>query len=217
MAWVPRYFYDVFLSYAHADNEGPQEWVGSFKTELEFQIRANLAAWGRRDATVWWDEHRIKPGDAIRGTIIDALNRSATVVSLCSPEYRASGYCMKERAEFERACSRDGGIKVENTSRLLNAIVLSTDDVRHFAGGPGSLYADFSSSGFPPTLQKGDGGPCKGRRGPAQEDASTIPRRLRVASHRDRERTGAEHDRDADESERGRLPAHVGTPSAGPD
>ena len=46
MAWVPKYFYDVFLSYAHADNEGREKWVGSFKTELEFQIRANLGAWG---------------------------------------------------------------------------------------------------------------------------------------------------------------------------
>ena len=71
MAWVPKYFYDVFLSYAHADNEGRDEWVGSFKTELEFQIRANLGAWGGRGATVWWDEHRMRPGDSIRGTITD--------------------------------------------------------------------------------------------------------------------------------------------------
>ena len=149
MAWVPKYFYDVFLSYAHADNEGREEWVGSFKTELEFQIRANLGAWGGRGATVWWDEHRMKPGDSIRGTIIDALNRSAAVVSLCSPNYLASGYCMEERAAFQSACAGDRGIQVGNASRLLNAILRPRDDVRQFAGGPGSLYADFSSGGVP--------------------------------------------------------------------
>jgi len=158
MAWVPKYYYDVFLSYAHADNEGREEWVGSFKTDLEFQIRANLGAWGGRGATVWWDEHRIRPGDAIRRTIVDALNRSAAVVSLCSPNYLGSGYCMEERAEFESACARDGGILVENTSRLLNTIVRSSDDVRHFAGGPGSLYADFTAGGFPPAFASS---PCK--------------------------------------------------------
>jgi hypothetical protein len=152
MAWVPKYFYDVFLSYAHADNVGREEWVSGFKTELEFQIRANLGAWGGRGASVWWDEHRIKPGDSIRGTIVDALNRSAAVVSLCSPNYLASGYCKKEQAEFKSACARDGGLRVENASRLLNTIVMSSDDVRQFAGGPGSLYADFSSGVFPPAL-----------------------------------------------------------------
>ena len=149
MAWVPKYFYDVFLSYAHADNEGREEWVDSFKAELEFRIRANLGAWGGRGATVWWDEHRMRPGDSIRGTIIDALNRSAAVVSLCSPNYLSSGYCMEERAAFEAACDRDGGIRVGNASRLLNAILRPRENVRQFAGGPGSLYADFSSGGVP--------------------------------------------------------------------
>src|SRR5580658_3842978 len=91
MAWVPKYFYDVFLSYAHADNEGPEEWVGGFKTRLEFQIGVNLGGWGGPGATVWWDENRMKPGASIRDSIIDALNRSATVVSLCSPHYLSSG------------------------------------------------------------------------------------------------------------------------------
>jgi hypothetical protein len=149
MAWVPKYFYDVFLSYAHADNEGREKWVGSFKTELEFQIRANLGAWGGRGAAVWWDERQMRPGDSIRGTIIDALDRSAALVSLCSPHYLASGYCMQERAAFEAACGREGGIRVGNASRLLNAILRPREDVRHFAGGPGSLYADFSSGGVP--------------------------------------------------------------------
>ena len=152
MAWVPKYFHDVFLSYAHADNEGREEWVGSFKTELEFQITGRLGGWARRGATVWWDQHRMKPGESIRGTIIDTLNRSATVVSLWSPNYRSSGYCPGERNVFENACALDGGILVENTSRLLSAIVISSDDVRRFAGGPGSLYADFSGAGFPPDL-----------------------------------------------------------------
>jgi hypothetical protein len=149
MAWVPKYFYDVFLSYAHADNEGREEWVGSFKTELEFRIRANLGAWGGRGATVWWDEHGMRPGDSIRGTIIDALDRSAAVVSLCSPHYLSSGYCMDELAAFETACARDGGIRVGNASRLLNAILRPREDVRQFASAPGSLHADFSSGGAP--------------------------------------------------------------------
>jgi hypothetical protein len=148
MAWVPKYYYDVFLSYAHADNEG-EEWVGDFRSELERKIRANLGAWGGRGAAVWWDERRMKPGDSIRGTILDALNRSATVVSLCSPSYLSSGYCMEERTVFENACARDGGLRVDNACRLLNAILRPRDDVRRFAGGPGSLYADFSSGGVP--------------------------------------------------------------------
>ena len=36
-----------------------------------------------------------------------------------------------------------------NASRLLNAILRPREDVRQFAGGPGSLYADFSSGGVP--------------------------------------------------------------------
>lgn len=154
MAWVPKYFYDVFLSYAHADNEGREEWVGSFKTELEFQIRAKLGGWAGRGATVWWDEHRMRPGDSIRGTIIDALNRSAAVVSLCSPSYLSSGYCPGERNEFKRACG-DGGLQVGNASRLLSAIILPGDGVQDLAGESGWLYANFSSCGFPPAFGAG--------------------------------------------------------------
>jgi hypothetical protein len=148
MAWVPKYFHDVFLSYAHADNEGRDEWVGSFKTELEYHIQANLGSWGDRRATVWWDEHRMRPGDSIRGSIIDALNRSATLVSLCSPNYLGSGYCMEERVQFERACDENGSARLGNTSRLLNAILRPSDDVFQFARGP-DLFADFSSGGVP--------------------------------------------------------------------
>jgi hypothetical protein len=33
MAWVPKYFYDVFLSYAHVDNEGSDKWVSRFPSK----------------------------------------------------------------------------------------------------------------------------------------------------------------------------------------
>ena len=87
--------------------------MGSFKSELEFQIRANLGAWAA-GRTVWWYEHRIRPGDSIRRTIKDALNRSAVVVSLCVSELPWLRLLHGGTRRVRKRRARDGGIQVEN-------------------------------------------------------------------------------------------------------
>lgn len=145
MAWVPKYFYDVFLSYAHVDNEGSDRWVSRFQTELEHQLQVKLGAWGDRRATVWMDEkNRMKPGYVIGDTIKQALARTAAVVSLYSPGYVASGYCGKERAEFETLCG--DRLRCGNISRLLNVVLGSDANVRRAVAGS-ALYADFTRDG----------------------------------------------------------------------
>src|SRR5712692_1221351 len=155
MAWVPKCFYDVFLSYAHVDNEGSDRWVSRFKAELEHQLQVKLGAWGDRRATVWLDENRMKPGYSIGETIKQALAGSAAVVSLYSPNYLASGYCGAERREFETLCG--DGIRCGNVSRLLNAILGSDANVRRAAAGS-SLYADFTRGGIPLAFDSSDFG-----------------------------------------------------------
>jgi hypothetical protein len=153
MAWVPRYFYDVFLSYAHVDNEGSDKWVSRFKAELEHQLHVNLGAWGDRRASVWWDENRVKPGYVIGDAIKQALARTAAVVSLYSPGRLASGYCAAECREFETLCG--AGIRVGSASRLLNVILRQNADVRQATTGS-SLYADFTRGGVPLSFDSAD-------------------------------------------------------------
>lgn len=100
---------DVFISYAHADDEplfgAEAGWVTTFVDELKKLLRRML---GGNGASVWMD-HQLAANEQVTGTLIDSVGRSRTLVIFMSPGYFQSAWCQKELGNF-----LDRNISVKN-------------------------------------------------------------------------------------------------------
>lgn len=97
--------YDVFISYAHADNEAPPNakkpkgWVTALAENLN--IGPNV-----RKKQIFID-HQLKPGDAFSDDLIAKVENSKLLVLLLSQNYIDSEWCGKELEHFIQAHSND--------------------------------------------------------------------------------------------------------------
>ena len=98
MAYVNDAGYDVFISYAHIDNEddgASVRWVEAFGKQLSVKLLKHLG----ESASVWWDPE-LDRSQLFDEVIRDAVEKSAVMVSLVSPSYEKSEYCQQELSWF---------------------------------------------------------------------------------------------------------------------
>lgn len=105
MAVVPGFEYDMFVSYAHLDNE-PAEgrktgWVKTLVNELGREVRVRL---GRGEFNFWMD-YQIDENHPLTDEIVNAVQKSATLLVVMSPIYLNSDWCQRERGHFLQALS----------------------------------------------------------------------------------------------------------------
>ena len=89
--------YDLFVSYAHKDNEGPS---AGRVTELVERIRRQFQKIVGRELRVFFDVHQIRTMQDWNAMIQAGLVQSRMMVAILSPNYFASEFCRKEWAEF---------------------------------------------------------------------------------------------------------------------
>jgi hypothetical protein len=107
MAFVPGYDHDIFISYAHVDDEpldaspGPEQpagWVERLYRHVEKALARRI---GRPEAFhIWFDRISLRGRHSLTEEIAEHLKRSATFVALLSPGYCASTWCRDEAALF---------------------------------------------------------------------------------------------------------------------
>ena len=101
MAYVPSYEHDVFVSYAHVDDEpelGEKDgWVTTLVSTLKKRLAQKL---GRSDALSLWMDHELLGHAGVSRQIADALERTATFIVILSPGYIASSWCQREMSAF---------------------------------------------------------------------------------------------------------------------
>lgn len=90
---------DVFVSYAHADNEplfrAEQGWVSSLVDNLERLLRIK----GFRDLNIWID-HQLTGNVELTPTLMRLVDSSAIMIMVLSEAYLASGWCQREFTTF---------------------------------------------------------------------------------------------------------------------
>jgi hypothetical protein len=100
MAFVTGCQHDVFVSYAHLDNEpissGQTGWVDALAEKLAIEVSQRL---GTRDFALWMD-HRLDGNHPITPEILGAIQQSATLLVVVSPAYLNSEWCRRERTAF---------------------------------------------------------------------------------------------------------------------
>jgi hypothetical protein len=120
---------DVFVSYAHADNEPDPAgrcWVSEFASDLT----RRLSQVSGRSIRVWRDD-RLGASDVLDREIEEQIARSAVLVPIVSPSYLSSRPCGVERDAFVAAAGRSGGLVRHNKARIVKIAKTPVDRAQH--------------------------------------------------------------------------------------
>jgi hypothetical protein len=92
--------YDIFVSYAHADDDIPagarNGWVTTLVEELNKVLRRKLGGSGAR---IWMD-HQLAANANVLNTLLATLRSSRTLLLVMSPGYHQSEWCQRELGNF---------------------------------------------------------------------------------------------------------------------
>jgi hypothetical protein len=115
MGYVPGFKYDIFISYAHIDNDplikGAPGWVDFFEQLLRKSLRVELGA----EVEIFRDA-QLNGFDAFSDQLGQALEQSAVLLTLLSPRYIKAEWCLWELREFQKRTGGGRLIKVVKSS-----------------------------------------------------------------------------------------------------
>jgi hypothetical protein len=110
---------DIFISYCHKDDQpfgdGGKRWVSDFHRDLRTRVEHYL---GR--AVSAWRDGKLTGADVFSDEIVDQIGSTAVLVSIVSPSYLASEWCVKEVHTF--APAGGAGVRVDNALRLVKVL-----------------------------------------------------------------------------------------------
>ena len=102
-----KFEHDVFISYAHLDDEavdpGAEGWVSALHRALAVRVSQLV---GER-ASIFRDP-KLQGNDVFADSLTDKLHQTALLVSVLTPRYSMSEWCMREVQEFSSASARRG-------------------------------------------------------------------------------------------------------------
>jgi hypothetical protein len=89
MAYVPGYQHDIFVSYAHADD---QPWISRLVDRLKVVLKQRLGI----EPAIWNDRGALSVADDHRSEIPDRVRTSALFLLMASPSYIRSRFCIEQ-------------------------------------------------------------------------------------------------------------------------
>src|SRR2546423_1876360 len=121
MSTLPNFEDDLFISYAHIDNqplaEGLKGWVETFHERLKIRLEQLTG----EPARIWRDR-KLQGNDVFAETLVARLSKAAILVVVLSPRYVKSEWCLRELGEFCRAAETGGGLVVGDKSRAFKVV-----------------------------------------------------------------------------------------------
>ncbi|NJL38717.1 MAG: DUF4062 domain-containing protein [Leptolyngbyaceae cyanobacterium SM1_4_3] len=142
---------DIFISYAHIDNhpltEGQEGWISEFHRTLEIRL-GQL----RGEKPKIWRDLKLQGNDFFADTIVEQFPKVALLVSVLSPRYVKSEWCIRELREFWRVAEQHGGVRVADKSRVFKVVKTPVPLDRHpeeVQGLLGYEFYQFDRSGRP--------------------------------------------------------------------
>ena len=112
---------DIFISYAHVDNEslteGQKGWISQFHRTLEIRLRQLLG----ENPNIWRDQ-KLTGTDIFDEKIINTFDQTKLMVSIVTPRYINSEWCNRELKEFHDRAEETGGVRVGEKSRIIKVV-----------------------------------------------------------------------------------------------
>jgi len=104
MAYVPNYECDIFVSYAHADNQPPAQvqtgWVTCLVETLRSEVDRHLKNPERKTVEIWWDHSHLDEAKPFPDQIRSTVSKTAIQLVVLSQAYMNSDWCKSERELF---------------------------------------------------------------------------------------------------------------------
>lgn len=122
MSFLPGFENDIFISYAHIDNqplaEGQKGWITSFHKALEVRLAQLLGA----EPDVWRDESNLRGNDYLGKPSALHMPRVGILITVLTPRYVRSDWCLKEVDAFYQFAEQTGGVRVAEKSRIFKIL-----------------------------------------------------------------------------------------------
>ncbi len=111
---------DIFISYAHIDDaaliEGKPGWVSEFHRSLKTRLGQLLGY----EPKIWRDP-KLQGNDIFADEIEDQIPKVALLISILSPRYIKSEWCLREVDKFCEV-HQDTGVRSQNKSRIFKIV-----------------------------------------------------------------------------------------------
>jgi TIR domain-containing protein len=114
MGIVSGFRHDLFVSYAHFDNEADAQgvrWVSQFQVDLKNALRQRVG----NDPEIFFDTRNFEAGDHV-DFLIDNVRHSAIFLAMLSPSYVAREFTIRELQAY---CDRAADVRALVTVELL--------------------------------------------------------------------------------------------------
>src|SRR5690606_13786669 len=112
---------DIFISYAHIDDESliqnQKGWITEFHRALDIRLAQLL---GRRP--VIWRDPALQGNHVFDKQIVDQFSKVAIMISILTPRYVKSEWCVREVNEFYTACQENIGFTISNKARIFKVV-----------------------------------------------------------------------------------------------
>jgi len=112
---------DIFISYAHIDDESliasQRGWISEFHRALEIRLAQLL---GRRPNI--WRDMSLQGNHIFDQQIVSQFANVAIMISILTPRYVKSDWCIREVNEFYNACEQNIGFNIQNIARIFKVI-----------------------------------------------------------------------------------------------
>lgn len=149
---------DLFISYAHIDNQSlipdQEGWISTFHKALTIRLSQIRGA-----APRIWRDPKLQGNDYFGDAITEALANSGLLLSILSPRYLKSEWCMRELQNFcSTAVEQTGGLNVgENKGRLFKVVKTYVSREQYpaeFESFIGYEFFEFDAAGRPQEFDK---------------------------------------------------------------
>ncbi|MEK6289631.1 MAG: hypothetical protein AABO57_28275 [Acidobacteriota bacterium] len=137
-----KYEDEIFISYAHIDNEPLAEGQRGWVQLLDERLRKRLAQLLGEPAKIWRDP-KLQGNDEFSEILVERVSKVALLVSILSPRYLKSDWCLRELDEFCRHAALRGGLTVAGKSRVFKVVKTFTSRDGHPPQVQGLLGYEF--------------------------------------------------------------------------
>lgn len=112
---------DIFISYAHLDDESLDEdqkgWISKFHRVLQVKLSQLLG----ESPTIWRDQ-KLSGSDIYDDKIVNEFKNAQVMISILSPRYVKSEWCNRELHEFYKAAEDGSGVRIGDKSRIIKVV-----------------------------------------------------------------------------------------------